>query len=338
VRHDRVWHEKHLLSIGLSYGQRRFDDNSITPLPFPFPTLQVYVLRETRPLEVYLRDEFQATNSLKLTGEIKMQRVTYEQLLTSTFSPLPRQVEDTSTQVLPTLIADYRPNQRTGLQVRLRKVMGTIEDFELLSPHDQFLFSLDDLPRPSVYNVGDNEFGTGRSFELEINHTLHNGSLLRLGLFQQNLDEAHQSALSPSTEGATDARIRGLRLGAEGALNRETTYFLNLGWNDARGEFSSPTEERQFANVPHFVASAGLQYLNDSGYFVQPSYFYLDQRLRGDGTKADGAHILNLRVGKRFGVRSALYVEVDNILNENYEVFEEIQSGRQLRIGGQLRF
>lgn len=338
VRHDRVWHERHLLSVGFTYGQRRFDDNAITPLPFPFPTSHLYVLRETRPLEIYLRDAFQATSQLKLTGEVKMQRVEYEQVLTSTFPPMARQVKDSSTKVLPTLIVDYRPNQRTGLQVRLRKVMGTIEDFELLSPRDQFLFSFDDLPQPSVYATGNNQFGTGKSIEFEINHTLHSGSLLRLGLFQQNLDEAHQSGLSTATEVAADARIRGLRLGVEGALNRKMTYFLNLGLNDARGQFSAPIGERQFANVPHFVASAGLQYLNDHGYFAQPSFFYLDQQLRTDGTTASGAYILNLRIGKRFGVRSALFMEVDNILNENYEVFEEIQPGRQLRVGGQFRF
>jgi outer membrane receptor protein involved in Fe transport len=218
--------------------------------------------------------------------------------------------------------------------------MGGIKDFELLAPRDQFLFSLDDLPEPLAYNTADNRFGIGRSFEFEINHNLHNGTLLRLGLFQQNLDEAHRSPLSAGPEVATDARIRGLRLGAEGSINRETTYFLNLGWNDARGQLpvGLGIGDRKFANVPNFVASASLQYLNDNGYFVQPSYFYLDKRLRVDGTTSGSAHILNLRVGKRFGLRSELYVEVANILNENYDVFEEIQPGRQLRIGGQLRF
>jgi hypothetical protein len=249
-------------------------------------------------------------------------------------------VKESTTQVLPALIADYRPNERTGLQLRLRKLMGTINDFELLAPRDQFLFSLSDLPQPTIYDTGFLRFGTGKSIEFEFNHTLRNGSLLRFGLFQQNLDVGRQPALSSATEGASDARIRGLRLGAEGALNRETTYFLNLGLNDARGQFPDglSTEERKYANVPDFVASAGLQYLNDHGYFVQPSYFYLGKQLRTDGTTANAAHILNLRIGKRFGVRSAIYVEVANILDENYEVFEEIQPGRQLRIGGQLRF
>ena len=114
------------------------------------------------------------------------------------------------------------------------------------------------------------------------------------------------------------------------------TYFLNLGLNDARGQFTGGPGK--FANVPDFVASAGLQYLNDHGYFVQPTYFYLDKRLRVDGTTASSAQIINLRVGKRFGVRSAIFVEVANILNENYEVFQEIQPGRQLRFGGQFRF
>ena len=272
-----------------------------------------------------------------------MQRMEYEQilniqLLSSPLPPYARQDTVSTTQILPTLIADYRPNERTGLKLRLRKLMGTIDDFELLSPRDQFLFSLNDLPQAAVYGLW---FGMGKSFEFEINHTLHNGGLLRLGLFQQNLDEAQQLAVATqASQPASDARIRGIRLGAEGAFNRETTYFVNLGLNDARGyiDTGAGAVEQKYANVPDFIASAGLQYLNDHGYFVQPTYFYLDKRFRRNGTTASGAYILNLRIGKRFGVRSMLFVEVANILNENYEVFEEIQPGRQLHIGGQLRF
>lgn len=341
VRHDHVWRQRHLLSIGFSYGHRAFDGSAFNP--GLFFSSQIYTLQSTRPLQIYARDEYQATNRLKVTGELKVERLEYEQRLDIQFGPFPpssRHLKESTTQVLPTFIADYRPNERTGLQLRLRKLMGGINDFELLTPRDTFLFSLDDMPRPSVYNVGDAEFGTGKSIEFELNHTMRNGSLLRFGLFQQNLDEAQQSALSPAAEGASAARVRGLRLGVEGALNRETTYFVNLGWNNARGQFSAglSTEERKFADVPDFVANAGLQYLNDHGYFVQPSYFYLDKQRRVDGTSTSSAHILNVRVGKRFGLRSAIYVEVANILNENYEVYEEIQPKRQLRIGGQVRF
>src|SRR5690606_2175565 len=140
--------DRNLLNVGLSIGQRDRDVVSITPFPPPLPFVsRVTTSQKIRPLRAYIRDEFRVSDHLALTGELKVQRLSLDSttLLQIGAAARPPVIIDVEkTKLLPTFIADYRPNAHTGVRLRARRLITGIKDFELLEPHDLFLFSLRD--------------------------------------------------------------------------------------------------------------------------------------------------------------------------------------------------
>lgn len=88
---------------------------------------------------------------------------------------------------------------------------------------------------------------------------------------------------------------------------------MRLNFNHAR----DPLSGREIAQVPHFGAGFGLHYLNRAGYFIEPLLLFHGKRSgrRGSSTELDSFSVLNLRVAKRPGLRSSVFVELNNIIN-----------------------
>ena len=156
---------------------------------------------------------------------------------------------------------------------------------------------------------------------------------MRLGIFQQYLKNAVEPTVDGSGATLPRVRSRGIRAGYEGLLLRNVSYYLNGSLNSVHDQSGS-----QVANVPRWTGEAGMQYLNREGWFVQPSYFYQSSRERSDGRLAGSFGVLNLRAGKRFGLRGTAFVEMRNITDAQYDILEVEQSGRQLRVGILGRF
>lgn len=344
IRHDERLGERHLLSVGASSGRRRFEIDSTFFGLFPGdPALVSSVERYYRFSELYVRDRWDISNRLSLTGEFKVQRLSTEanDVFTTDppdpfFPPFLSESKTSNTQNLPGFIIAYQPNARSGLRFRSRQIFGAIEDFSLLAPTDVFLFSQDETPTLFLS-------GEGRTHELEYDYTFRDSSFLRIGLFQQTL----RPAQSPGGEFLTRARFRGLRLRYEGVLNRTTTFFVNGDFNDARGVVDStpPSNvEQKLSETPRFAAEFGLQYLDSAGWFVQPSAAYIGPRYRaiGDPEPSGGFGIANVRAGKRFGLRTTAFAEVVNIFDRSFSVpfsNERLpQPGRQFRVGLVNRF
>src|SRR5690606_24035662 len=72
LRHDHLLNDRHFLSIGGNFGQRHVDDDTFFPGP-PFSSLLTTRIK-SQSMQFYVRDEFRATDRLKLTGEIKVER------------------------------------------------------------------------------------------------------------------------------------------------------------------------------------------------------------------------------------------------------------------------
>jgi hypothetical protein len=231
------------------------------------------------------------------------------------------------TEVLPTLIAEYRPAPDTGVRLRVRRGFGGLRDFQLLSPTDVFLSPLDDLPQLAGA-------GSGMSYELEGDHTFRNGSLVHVGIFEMRLHDVQEPTSDFSGAVLPNTRLRGLRAGYEGTLARDVSFFLRTGYTQALDRESGG----QIANVPRWTGEAGLQYLNDAGWFVQPSFYYQGDRRRINGATAGGFGVLKLRAGKRFGLRSVVFAEILNLTDRKYDILEVEQPGRQFRIGVIGRF
>ena len=112
------------------------------------------------------------------------------------------------------------------------------------------------------------------------------------------------------------------------------SFFFNSGYTSARDTDAN----RDIANVPRWTGEVGLFYLHTNGWFVQPSLFYQGARFRSDRSRAESFSAVNLRVGKRFGLRGMAFIELRNAFDESYDILDVEQQGRQLRAGFSGRF
>ncbi len=337
-RHDLSVGTNHNLSLGASLGTRRFDVDFLakTPPGLPFPDFRLKTDNRVEQESLYLRDAFRLASKLSIMAEIKMVRVENRNTKT-VFAP--SNAEKETTAGVPNLVTNYRLGRGSELRFRARGLVGGVNDFDLLAPTDVFLYSFEGVPSLKLNS-------RGSSYELELSHQLGKGSFLRFGAFQRNLD----AVTLDSGEPITDTKFRSVRALVEGSLTASTTYFIGTNFNDAKGlitfDDGSVDNNYQLTRVPRFSMETGLQFLNHKGWFVQPTIAYIGSRLQpGDGTpraKLGSFTLVNLRVGKRAGLRSTIFIEAANLTNQNYVApggFQgEQQPGRQFRAGMERRF
>jgi tetratricopeptide (TPR) repeat protein len=329
VRHDRHLGMRHYLNGGLSATSIHRETNSLLPgLPPIIPDFLVASQSDLHAYTAYLRDEVTLRPNLSVTGELKAVKTDIDSSFQIVPAPSINAKLADRTSVLPTFIVSYLPGARSSLHFRARRLRPFNSSFDLLAPTDVFLLTFENLPRASLVNGG------GRSYELEYDYTFSNASFLRLGAYDRRLTNAQELSLDGSGAMLPKVKIRGLQAGYEGILSRDITYFANLNFNDAQDE----ALQQEVANVPHFVGEVGAQYLNPQGWFLRSAYLYQGNRTRLDRTEAGGFGLFNVRIGKRFGLRSTLFAEVVNLFDKQYDVLERVQPGRQFRIGASKRF
>jgi tetratricopeptide (TPR) repeat protein len=330
VRHDLRLGRNHYISAGLFAGKRKFDVNLfLAGFPPFFPDQRTRVNNDISIYGAYIRDDYDVNDKLRLIGELKVIHAKGEsalQFIEPVSSSIPADIRE-KTAFLPTFIAEYRIGANTGVRLRVRRLFGGVRDFELLSPVDTFVSPLNNLPNLDG-------IGTGTSFELEGDHTFRNGSFVRLGVFQQNLNNLLEPTADGSGTPVARGRLQGVRLGYEGNISRDVSFFLSGGYTNAR----DTNADRDIANVPHWTGEAGVFYLHPNGWFVQPSLFYQSARFRSDRSRAEAFSSVNLRVGKRFGLRGMAFIELRNAFDESYDILDVEQQGRQLRAGVIGRF
>lgn len=331
VRHDIRLGEKHLLNIGLFGGSRKGNESAFRG---GIPTVIQFSDNDATLYGAYLRDEIQVNSRLRATAELRVQHLKQDGRF-RVVSPIVFSSANRfdNTEYLPTLLLEYQLNQRTGIRLRARRLAGTFEDFQLLAPTDPF-YTLDNLPRPAIND------GAGNSIELEGNHTFKNASFLRTGLVFQRLRNAQEPFIGGSGFTIPKVSVVGAKIGYEGNLSDKTTYFVNLNFNRVHDKSANEA----VAESPSFVSEVGLQYLSPRGLFVQPTFLYQSGRynsLAGGATERNytgGLGLFNVRVGKRAGVRSTVYVEVLNAFDKQYDAFGINRIGRQYRVGAMRRF
>jgi hypothetical protein len=355
IRHDARLGEGHLLSAGVSLGRRTFESMSFLPAPpmTPFPSINDTSNEVVRQLTFYVRDEWLATPKLRVTGEMKGQRVSDRFNSLAVFNPAPpppapanfvNSRKDQNFVGLPTLLVSYQASPRTNIRARARRIFGGIFDFESLSPSDVFLFDSSEAPLP-------NFLGRGTAYEAEVSHSFADASLLRIGLFQQSATPTSNEI--SGAEALLTGRFRGIRAGYEGIVSPQLTYFLNVGTNSASGSvdfgLGTPPTSAFLSSVPRVQGEVGLQYLSDRGFFVQPSLAYIGSRFDPDDDdattprpKLGGFGLFNARIGKRAGLRSVVFVEALNLLDKTFAsnggAAARLQPGRQFRLGASYRF
>jgi len=329
LRHDRRLGERNRFSAGVSLGRRNRDFSNRQAVPSPLALDGGTRIRAT---SAYIRDEMKLGERLSVIGEMQLQNLRFTKepgRFTKPFvSVIPGKETKTSAGV-PKLILSYRPDARSSYRLRVRRVLGSVTDFQLLTPNDSFL--LDDANLPGAGTL--NPLASGRSVELEHNRTFTDASFLRLTLFQQDLKN------SDLPDGSIESvKVRGARASYEGTLGRDLAFFARSEFNSAR------MPNTRFAPLlPKFVGSGGLQYLNRGGLFLQSIAVYQSSRDKGDGTRLGGFGVLNLRAGVRSGLRREVFVELNNALDKSYDAFQngaflQGQTGRRVVLGIAQRF
>ena len=175
---------------------------------------------------------------------------------------------------------------------------------------------------------------------MEYDHILANASFLSVGAFQQDL---RQAGITGAFAGPYDkARVQGVQASYEGLIGHDLSFFLSADLNRSQ----DMEMHQRVSQVPDYVGILSLQYLNRQGYYAQTAYYYQgDRRLEDtdnngnyDPTRQGGFGILNLRVGKRIGLRTNLFVEINNAFNRQYDIGGILQEGRLVSGGATLRF
>lgn len=333
LRHD-IYMARHIFTLGGGAGTRIQDADLFNgPIPGIAPASEFLSTAKSRSYDFYVRDEWAASGKLRLIGELNWHRSKLVNSFTSVqplaLPPIVRTV-DNKTRLVPTFIASYSLSPRSALRLRARRLAGTIRDFELLRPTEVFLFNYDDLAHPALTG------GRGSSYELEFDRTFGSASFLRIGLVHQSLTNVRVPSLNGSGAALQKVTNKSLRIGYEGMVTGNTSFFLNTNFNRSNDDVRG----RRVALTPRFSAEAGLHFLNRTGWFLQPSIFYQGSQIDTNAarTTIPAYSVSNLRVGKRWGLRTMVFAEVLNAFDKNYQAFDIIQPGRQFRVGFDQRF
>jgi len=341
VRHDVRW-GNNLLILGGSIGDRKYDLSVFMPPPLPiFPTFQYTEHTSYRWQQAYLQDTLKLAENLSVIGEVSA--VMLESSDSMNMPPLPPSpaTRSKTTAGLPKAIISWQPTPCDGFRVCARRLDGGIDDFQVLAPTAVFLFPANDLPALRF-------FGHGRSYEAEYDHTFANTSFFRLGFIHQKMCDTKNvddELLLHSSYQAIEARF-------ELVLTPATTGFISASVINSSGVvhfYPKDGQEEDISDLPRFKGELGLQYLNRQGWFAQTSYGYFGSRfaVRLDPALArvqfDGFGITNLRLGKRWGLHTSLFVEVDNLFDQLYTLGSTafggiLQPRRQLHVGLTQRF
>lgn len=348
VRHDRRLNTQSDLVAGLVLGRRNFGNDFLftapPPLPGdpPVPDFRTQLQTIVKLTQLYLRHEYQPARKLRLLSEISLERQETDNTVNSISPPVPPVTSSRQlTKGLPKFVAEYQASRRDLLRFRAHSRLGTLRDFLLLTPVDAFQSDSREELQPGL--------GSGfRSVEAEWTHTFANASLLLINIGKHSSDATVSGA-----EPIQSAHFRRVQARYEGILNPEITYFVSGDLTKARGTldltpFGPIITNYRPSFLPRHTVSFGAQYLNAAGWFLQPSYSYIssvEKELSDPNLsrpRQDGFGLMNLRIGKRNGLRSSIFVEAANLFNKRYArpggIGGNLATGRQVSLGFATRF
>ncbi len=331
LRWDGRYSPTNQLVAGVSYGNRRRNINSLINFgSLPLDTLNGRLA--IAPLQAYFRDN---VNTGKLWSAVAQLKYVQEYPFGSSswgasdFAPDAFD-HNAKNVVLPYLILAYRSDNSSLFRLRYQQVAASNTDFSLLMPSDDFLIDYSDFPQPDI--AGTDEINTATQTDFEFDKTLKNASFFSLGVFRQ-YEKAN------SSDGLTiflpvSASIQGIQSSYQGAVNKYVTFLL-------LGEFSNAEDTsipQRLSNTPNFSGIGVLQYLDKAGVYCQIAEYYQGSEVTSPPTELGGLGVLNVRVGKRFGLRSNVYIQVTNALDKQYDINGTAQQGTEVLLGASQRY
>jgi tetratricopeptide (TPR) repeat protein len=331
IRWDDSFSQANQFSTGMSYGTRHrlsLIDENLEPLT---PSFKVNLWAFDKPFQAYVRDIVGAGNRWSAVGQLNLvQEYPTGVIDTNLTTLIPNSTDRASKYtVLPYIIVSYKPDDSSLLRLRFQREAASVTDFSLLAPLDDFLLSYVDLPQADQAASG--VVSTGTSTELEWDKTLRSGSFFSFGAFRQDLINPGSVSFPYRT-----AEVEGFQSSYQGAISKYITYFL-LGKFSNQEDTSVPI---RIAGIPNFTGISTLQYLNRAGYYCQVAEYYEgDYTSDSFGDPASGAFgITDFRLGRRFGLRSNVFLQVNNVFDKLYVLDYNAQMGTEVLLGVSRRY
>jgi tetratricopeptide (TPR) repeat protein len=335
LRWDDMSKGANRFTAGLSYGERRRSEISIFNAGSPENVLDAGNTSQS-PFQAYLRDDLRSGRKWSCVAQVQfIKEVPNEYQQPITQFQIPASLSETNKSfILPYFVASFASDTSTVLRLRYRKLGATITDFELLNPVDDFLITYAALPQSTTEEQGD--IAEGTSTEAEIDKTFENASFLTVGVFHQHLAQSNIVDSQDPTAPYASQTNEGVQGTYQGSITNSLTYFVLGQYEEVRNNETN----LRIAEIPRFEGICTLQYLLRNGLYDQVSYYDQTNYLTDTGSSpvAPGFGLLNLRTGKRFGLRTNIFVELNNALNANYVVYDYLETGRELRVGVSNRF
>jgi tetratricopeptide (TPR) repeat protein len=333
IRWDVDPEAKNRINIGLSYGDRRRRIDSVVPVFGGFPTYY-----KLAPFQMYMRDDVKVTDRLTLTSQVQA----VQDFPTTHADLVGIDERSGTTKLLPYELVQYSLSPKTLVRFRYQQLFYSVDDFQLLNPTDEFLIDYSELPQATFpFN---SPIAGGTSVEAEIDSIGRRGAFFSAGLFRQDLQGVDVSQ-APQLGPYDTARVQGVQLSYQGLLSSDLSYFLLGEFDNAEGRFAyyqnfdvvSPEQRVQL--IPNFTGLGALQYISRRGWYGQLEYYWQGDRLSeaADGSYLDPFGVVDVRVGKRIGLRYNVFVELNNAFDQQYDEFNVDQPTEELRAGATIR-
>jgi tetratricopeptide (TPR) repeat protein len=340
LRWDAMPRKNSQFTAGISYGDRHRASDAAYQNPVQGGIGTVYIPSRIKAVQGYLRETFNAGKQWSFIGQLQLasQFPDSYQHLVNPVAPIPNQYLSLSQSViLPYAVAAYQPDSSDLFRLRFRKITAYQNDFQLLSPTDDFLISYNDLPQALIVtNFG---IATATSTEFEYDKTFRNASFLSIGAFDQDLVNADiNSPYLAEIAQFGSATLEGVQTSYQTALSK----FLTCSFLGEYADAEQTDVPGRILYIPQWVGISTLQYLNRSGGYCQLAYYYQGDRLVYDDqyNTIDGGSfgVLDLRVGKRVGLRSNIFGEINNAFDKQYDIVGIEQPRMELRAGISQRY
>jgi outer membrane receptor protein involved in Fe transport len=246
---------------------------------------------------------------------------------------------------LPKVVARYRPVGKSYLVYLAYPT--TRSDATELSPVEAWAQPL------GFDRLGTTDAGWTMSHELHYERPTSRLGLLSLSAFLRSahgllLDLEHpRFAPAPTRLFVPRARIRGGEAAFEHALGRSFSGRLFARYQSTVDRESN----RELPYFPRWQGGIRLDYLDRAGWRNFLALTYVGRRAgRGGplgGGRAPGAAsgklagfpLLDLRLARQLSLRQSLFLQINNLLDREYEVYEGYpESGRSVQAGVEYRF
>jgi hypothetical protein len=341
VRSDVGLGARNTLSVGAAVGTSRFLQQQVLPVgPFSLQTTDA----RTRSLLVYARDEAEL-GRLTLAAEGQFQRgrsaAQYAWWGAEEAGAPAMSFDDRIARQLwrTKLLASYRAGSGCEVRFRARGMFGSIPDFQLLAPSDEFHDPGAGMPELDLV-------GTGDGYDLELLRTVGGLGFVRASLAYQQL-RAVRDDIQMRYERAT---LLCPRLTLEGRAGRHTTFYVEGGYNDASVEADGA--RMPMPDASRWFGAVGFSYDGPAGWFMAPTVSVrgavppkqvaapVNGELAVVEQRLPGYWLANIRFGRRFGLRGVAFVDVLNAFDRRYDRYETglTQVGRVVRAGVTSRF